>query len=334
MSGRGGIKSLLRYASGIASGTVLALGLLLMPGTARADAGLQLNPLRYDDVLSTDVVKNGYIDVSNPSDTTITVSAKVRGFKQADLDGNLVFFDDAQLTAGIIPGLTTFNLGPREAIRVVFSVDPKQIPRGGVYAAIFFQTVPAVTTGTTTFINETTNVGTLLMLQNGGSGVKTGQIASFSLPFLQTGAGLDGQVVYRNTNRNTGGVAFTPTLTSNVLPWGQGATLTGPFIMPSSARQFDFKRPGSYFGLLPVTLHDQQGGAAVTRWVFACTGWYQWLLLVLVIALVLYLVMRRRPRKAWTALILRRVRQAAAKLLRRRHKTEKRNIDGLSRKRD
>lgn len=311
----------------------------LVPAAALADAGLQLNPLRYDDVITGTVVKNGFIDVSNPSDTTVTIRTSVRGFKQADLAGNLSFFIDDALTAGIRPSLETFDLGPRESLRLVFSVDPSKLPQGGVYAAIFFTTIPPEAQSQATYIIETANVGSLLLFQNGGSDVKVGRIARFDLPLIQLGSGISGTVQFQNTNRNTGGVAFSPNLSSRVFPWGKSAKFTGPFVMPQSTREFTYQRAGSYFGLLPVTLSTTEGHFGITRWVLVCTGWYQWLLLVLLMTGAAYWLMNYRNRKTGgkgrKSGLIGGLKRIMAVLLRRNRKSAaKRPIDGLSRKSD
>ncbi len=295
----------MRHIGGVLAAAVLAA--LAWAPLARAEAGLQLVPLKYEDTLSGTQIKTGFIDVSNPSDTTVTVVTDVQGFRQADLDGNLAFFADDALKAGIVPDLKQFSLGPRESIRVMFQVNPVKLPRGGVYAALFFRTIPPAVKSNVSYIAEAANVGTLLMLQNGGTTEKVGEIIELKLPFWQFGRGLAGQVQYRNTNRNVGGAAFNPELESQVLPWGRQVKGLGPFIMPQTTRQFSFNRPGAYAGLLPVTVTDTTSGKHVTRWVLACTGWYQ-LAGLLVALLVLVWLMRRWLHRGLVALIRRRLR--------------------------
>jgi hypothetical protein len=285
-------------------------GLLLWAGPVQAEAGLQLNPLKYEDVITGNRVKTGFIDVSNPSDTTVVIITDVQGFRQADLDGNLAFFPDEQLKAGIKPGLDRFELGPRESIRVAFNVDPSKLPRGGVYAAVFFRTEPPTPEANVSYIAEAANVGTLLMLRNGEAGEQIGQVSGLRLPFWQFGRGLRGELEYHNTDRDRGGLAVRPALESRVTPWGRVHKLTGPFIMPQASRRFAFVRPGSYFGLLPVSVADGATGHAVTRWVFALTGWYQVLVLLLALAGGVWLALRRRWIKTtWLERMGRRLRR-------------------------
>src|SRR5476651_2681983 len=85
-------------------------GLLFAP-SARADVpGLQIAPLQYEDTLHAGQVKNGYVDVSNPGDSSVDITSSVKGFSQIDAQGNLKFFDDADLTNAITVGLSDFTL--------------------------------------------------------------------------------------------------------------------------------------------------------------------------------------------------------------------------------
>jgi hypothetical protein len=315
---------------------LLAVALLfatLLPAIpAEADVpGLQVNPLQYEDTLSTSTVKLGYIEVSNPSDTTITLESSVQGFRQIDNAGRLSFFDDPQISDGIKVDLAKFDLGSHEAIRVAFSVDPTKLPKGGVYAVIFFRTIPPTQSSGSSYVAESANIGTLLLLQNGGPGVHVGQVSRLNLPFWQFGSGISGTLDYRNTDRSTTAVGFKPVLTAQVLPWGSAPRLATGLVLPGSERQFAASRPGSYFGILPVTLTDIESHQNSTQWVFAITGWYQLLVLILVlVSMTLWIIarftkLRLRP---LAKQLLRRVR----KLLRRRQRKVMRSMDTISRK--
>ena len=257
----------------------------LLPAPAHAEVpGLQINPLKYEDTLETANVKRGYIDVANPGDTTITLQSQVQAFRQQDDEGRLAFFDDPQISDGIKVDLPNFELGPREAVRVAFSVDPVKLPKGGVYAVIFFRTIPPAQSSNASYVAESANIGTLLLLQNGPAGAHVGEISKLTLPFLQLGHGLKGSVSYRNTDRSQTAAGFSPTLSARVFPWGQSHKVASGLILPGSERRFEFVRTGSYFGLLPVTLTDTDSGQHRTVWVLALTGWYQWILLILIFA--------------------------------------------------
>jgi hypothetical protein len=288
----------MRLKSSLLIASLLMAPAALFSGSAEAAVpSLQVNPLEYQSTITGTDVRNGYVDVSNPTDTTINIQASVQGFRQDDLAGDLAFFQDSQVQQGIVLGLNQFTLGPRDAIRVTFSVDPTRLPKGGVYAAIFFRTVPPNQSSSSSFITESANIGTLLLLQN-GPGKAVGSITKLTLPFWQFGAGLTGQGRYMNTNNTAVPIAFSPKLTSHIWPWGKGAQFTGPLVLPGSTRQFSLTRSGSYFGLLPVSLTDQTTGQVVTSWVFACTGGYALGILFLVLFLGVifaYRLFRGRP---------------------------------------
>ena len=289
-----------------ATGPLLALAWLMAAPAASADVtGLQLNPLRIEDTLGT-TVKTGYIDVANPGDSTITVVTRVQGFRQNDLEGRLAFFDDADLAGGIKVSLEQFELGPREAVRVGFLVDPAKLPQGGVYASIFFQTIPPAQSSNTSYVSESAKVGTLLMLTNGLAGKHQGEISRLNVPLVQTGVGIGGQLTYRNTDRSRAPVGFNPALTTRVLPWGDPKAVATGLVLPGSSRQFEVVRPGAYFGLLPITVTDQDTGRSRTAWVLACTGWYQLAVPAVLITLVLLLVIFAHPLRRLLARLLRR----------------------------
>lgn len=275
--------------------STIALVLSLAPSAALADASLQLNPLKYEENLPDATVRQGFVEVSNPSDTSVTVTTSVQGFKQADLDGNLTFFDDAQLTSGIIPNLSSFILGPREAIRVTFSVNPSKLPKGGVYAVLFFRTQPEAASSNVSYLLESANVGTLLLLQNGPAGKVSGEISKLSFPLWQFGNGIKGAITYHNSDRNTGGSAVTPRLSVKIPFFGKGHPSASALVLPQSARNIPIALTGSYLGILPVQV-SAEGSPHRTAWIIACTGWYSYLLLVLMVggaALGIWQVVRR-----------------------------------------
>jgi len=311
----------------------ILLATLLPAVPAEADVpGLQVNPLQYEDTLTTSTVKLGYIEVSNPSDTTISLESSVQGFRQKDNQGRLSFFDDPQISTGIKVDLPKFDLGSHEAIRVAFSVDPVKLPKGGVYAVIFFRTIPPTQSSASSFVSESANIGTLLLLQNGGPGVHVGQITHFSLPFWQFGGGISGTLDYHNTDRSATAVGFKPALSAQVFPWGAAPRLATGLVLPSSERQFALSRPGSYFGLLPVTLTDADSHQNRTQWIFAITGWYQLLLLIVIFgAIGIWVVSRftKINKIAWARKLLTWLKR---RLGRRRPAPSKRSMDTISRK--
>ena len=317
-------------ALGVALVVALAAAALLGSHAARADVpGLQIAPLEYEDSLRTGVVKNGYIDVANPGDSQVDVISSVKGFSQIDTHGNLRFYDDPDLSSAITVGLPSFSLGPREAVRVGFTVDPAKLPQGGIYAAIFFRTQPPGQTSTSSFIAESANVGTILMLTNGTSTKHFGTITKLHVPFWQFGYGILGTFDFTNTDRTPHPVGFKPVLSARVLPWGSAPKLSTGLVLPGATRTFDLSRLGAFFGLLPVIVVDSDTHAWAVAWVFACTGWYAYAVLIIAALLLLYIVIRLLSRKH---LIPSRIR----KLFRRRKPRQRTQIfiDGIGPKSD
>lgn len=277
--------------------SLAAISLLLQAEPALAQTGLQVNPLKYEDKLKTDKVHSGFIDVANPGDSEVHIQASVQGFRQADLDGNLAFFDSASLRSAIKPGLSEFDIGPRESIRVSFTVEPTKLPKGGVYAVIFFRTVAPAATSTSNSIFESANIGTLLILQNGEDLPNLGQIHRARLPWVQLGSGITGDIEYKNLSPEANGSAFYPSLVSKIYPWGKASTIKGPFIMPGSTRRFSFEKTGAYIGIIPVIISDANTRSVKTTWVLAVTGWYRWLcpmVIVLIMAVAPWWLRRHR----------------------------------------
>jgi hypothetical protein len=266
--------------------------------SARADApSLQVSPLQYQDELKPGHIEQGYVDVSNPGDSEITVDSSVQGFRQVGTEGNLEFFTDPDTSAAIKVGLNNFILGPREAVRVVFNVDGSKLPQGGTYAAIFFRTQPPAQASSASFIAQSANVGTLLLLTNGPSTPHHATISRPKLGLWQFGNNLTpGSFLFTNTDHTPHPVGVRPELSVRVLPWGHAEGITGGLVLAGISRQFSFVRHGSYLGPLPVTVTDKLTGAHATAWIIACTGWYR-LILPAVLGLLVWLWWRRHRRK-------------------------------------
>jgi len=292
------------------------LAAALWSPVAHADApALQVAPLEYDDTLRAGHIEQGFVDVANPGDASIEVASQVRGFKQTGTSGDLEFFDDPDLARAITVSLTDFSLGAREAVRVTFTVDPAKLPAGGVYAAIFFRTVPPAQISNSSYVAESANVGMLLVLTNGTDTTHHGQLSRLDLPFWQFGSALSGSLQYRNTDAGAHPVGFTPRLTVRITPWGKARQLNTGLVLPGITREFPLVWRGDYFGPLPVIITDADTHTATVTWIFAYTGWSGlWVIIaaiVLVLAGATYFARRRR----------------------RKPTSVKRRLDGLSAKR-
>lgn len=276
---------------------LIVLGAAFVPAASLASVpSLKVAPLKFQESLVGPDTKIGYIDVSNPTDAAVTVKTSVQGMKQVNERGELAFFDDPALARGVTLASDTITLGPREAVRMPFSLDPRRLPQGGVYGAIFFQSTPTVSTVNANVVYQSVRVGSLLIIDNGGHGLKQGDLKA-RFGFLQFGSGLTGSVRYHNTGKAPKAIAFNPTIQTKVWPWGSWQYTTGPLVFPGNTRPFSVTKTGSYFGLLPVQVRDTATGRHHTVVVVAVTGWGRALLAILIIA-ALWLYLRWHKKKS------------------------------------
>ncbi len=247
--------------------------LLAFPNAVHAAIpAIQVSPLKYQDTLVGTTSKLGFVDVSNPSDTTISLHSEVEAFRQINLSGDLQFYPDDAITQGITVSATDFDLGPREADRIAFTINPQKLPKGGVYAVIFFSTTPKPAETAGTVIMQSAKAGTLLILDNGGAGKKVGKISHSHLPLLQLGGGLEGSLSYSNTGPPPGAIAYNPTIGLKAAWWGGRSYVNGPLIFPGNTREFSFTKPGNYIGIIPLLLLDKDTGHQSLQLIFAITG--------------------------------------------------------------
>jgi hypothetical protein len=265
---------------------VICAGSMSLPANALS---LKMQPLLYSDTLDKGELKNGSIDISNPTTETLTLNTSVQAFKQIDSDGNLTFYDDPRITAGLRPDLKEFTLKPGEAIHLVFQLDANKLPSGDVFAALFVSTKqpPAK------IPRQVIRLGTLFTLVNGSPGERHAAITSIQAPFFTYGGGLT--VVYRVANLATGGVSsgFYPKVDVALQPFGGKQTVTSPLVFAGNSRTVKVRFEGDRLGI--YQLSAMTGDSVATRWAVVVTGFWTWLLPSAVgLAIVLVLIWRRR----------------------------------------
>lgn len=255
--------------------------------------GVQLRPLLYHEFIEPGEKKKGYVDVSNPTNSPLTLRTEVQSFKQVDAEGTLEFFDVEYLPEGVVPDLEEFTLGPKEAMRLYFLIDSAKLPPGDVFAVLFIQTVADGSSG----VAQAVRAGTLMVLENGETGPRDAELRGLDLSFLQIGERISGSVKVKNAADPNKSTAFFPELTFALGPWfEQSTSKQGPLVFAGIERMIDFSVPSNHFGFYELTVSSH--GAEVSRWLFVITGWWRWVVLsVLVgigIGLLVWLMLRRK----------------------------------------
>ncbi len=249
--------------------------------------GLKTAPLEYKTTLKKDERQQGFIDISNPSYQSVTIRTSVQAFKQIDNQGGLQFFDDKQISLGIKPDLDQFTLGPREAVRMSFTINSANLPKGDVYAAIFFTSdVQQPRNG----VGQLVRVGTILSIVNQSPGARDAEISKLSIPFLQLTNTIKG--TYRVKNTSSKGTGFYPDVTVSAWPAGKAKTMQSTLVFAGRERQNDF----SYSTGMGIHLVEVGYGASKkSQWVVTLPAWaIIVLLLIIVVFGVEYLLYKKR----------------------------------------
>lgn len=254
--------------------------------------GLKVAPLDYTVSLQKGEKQKGFIDLSNPTGTTLRVKSSVQAFRQTDDRGSLTFFDNEQVSAGIVPDLDEFELGPREAVRMYFLVDGTRLPKGDVFAAIFFTTVPAKQAAGVT---ELVRLGTLLSITNGTPGQRQAEVADLDVPFIQFGDKLSGTYRVRNTADPEQSTGFYPSVVISVEPFYHEMVQRGRLVFAGRTRENSFELPSSRLGFYKVSA--QFGDSKKEQWVLALNGTSLAVFGVIVVILIAFILTRKKTRK-------------------------------------
>lgn len=271
----------------------------LIAGTVKAAApAVKIAPLKYQESIPLDKPKTGFVDVSNPATEKIILTPEIQAFRQIGTQGELEFYNDEAVQAGITINIQEFELGPREAARITFSIDPKKLRPGGVYAAIFFKTRPALTAAAGNQVMASARAGSLLILDIGAGGTKSGRISKVNVNRFNFGNSLRGAFEYTNTANGALPIAFNPKFTVKYGLLGGKTSAAGPLVLPKSTRSISFTKNGSYFGIVPITVEDATGSSKpVTAYALAITGFWRWVVMLLVAAVFVTMLLNRRAKK-------------------------------------
>lgn len=249
--------------------------------------GLKIAPLEYKTTLKANERQTGFIDVSNPTGQSVHVRTSVQAFKQIDNDGGLQFYDDELVAKGIHSGISEFELGPREALRIFFTIDSSILPRGDIYAAIFFTTDP---TTPRNGVGQLVRAGTILSIVNQNPGSRSADVTGVSLPLLQFSDTAKGTFKLKNTGPVDSG--FYPTVTVSSWPNGKERKVESPLVFGGRERKHDFEL-STGFGIHYVKVGYD--GSEKGQWIVTIAPWMLIaLILVLLIAGIELLLYKRR----------------------------------------
>ena len=266
------------------------LGVILVSMLYASPAGavaIKIAPLEYRTELGSGASQRGFVDVSNPSSQKLTVNINVQGFRQIDDQGGLQFFPSDQLSAGIVPELKTVELGPREALRLYFTISGPVLPHGDVFAAIL-ATVPA---DPTHGIGTSARVATLLSIVNGSPGPRQAKITDLRVPLWQLGDRIVANFRLQNPAPASASGGFYPTITVRAIGYFS-ETVQGPLVFSGRSRSVSFQKAGSYLGLVKIRVayKDQ----ATEAYSLVVTGYWRWVIPLVLVGLAVVLWASRR----------------------------------------
>ncbi len=257
-------------------------------------ASLKIAPLQYRESLGVGEKKKGYIDVSNPTSQPIKLNVDVQAFKQINNKGELTYFDNEQIRAGIKTDFDTIDLQPRQALRMVFLVDGTKLPKGNIFATIFFTTLNTEASQSTQQIR----LGTILSITNQTPPSQRVSVTAHNIPLLQLGDTLSGKVTIKNTGdpKKEGGIY--PKVTFKIAPlFAAEYTYEAKLVFPGIARENQFSFPSNRVGIYRVSVQDNRGNELAQQWVVALTGWTRLLFVGVVCIAVGYALHRRNQRE-------------------------------------
>lgn len=271
----------------------LVVATAFLGGPAHA-IGLRVAPVEYRATLSGNEKKKGVIDITNPDETeTIVVGVVAQGFRQINSAGDVEYFDDSRISAGLIPDLTSFSLKPHETMRMYFLLDGTKLPSGDVFAALVFRTKPVENLVQTGVVNEL-KVGVLFSVVNGSAGDRQAEISSLNVPFWQLSGEVKGSYSVKNTS-DTKGAGFFPEVMVALNPFTRSSTVTSPLVFPGIERSKEFSLSTDRFGFYKLSVTFE--GSTKEQWVFVASPWQLRLIALSVVLVAGWLLVRSLYRR-------------------------------------
>lgn len=266
---------------------IVSAAISLIGSTITRAQSLEIRPTIYQNIrLEKGERKKAFVDVHNRSTTTQVINMKVRAFRQVDDSGALKFYDDERLTSGIILDLHEFELRGGEVIRIYFMMDGAKLPEGDVFASIFAQTFPPNEP-----VAQSVQVGSLLTIINGTPTPHTADVTLLQATPLQIGESVTARFSLTNPADEHQATGFFPSVTVRMWPYGE-RVVKGPLLFAGRTRTIEYREPGNYVG--PIRFEVDAGGEKATQLLFVVTGFWRWLLPLLIAGgVVIFLTARR-----------------------------------------
>lgn len=227
------------------AGGILAIIGVLFPAPAGA---VRVVPLKYDVQLASGQTKKGFVDITNTEPAKMKFDFSVQAFKQVNGNGDLQFFDDEKIKAGIMLDYASYELEPHQTLRLVFLVDGTKLASGDSYAAIFASTGPAGGAAA-----QSARAGTLLLVQNGSAGDHRAEITGITVSPLQIGSAITGLYTVKNTADSKKSTGFSPRVDISVDPIHKNSVQPSTLVFAGIERSNPFTIQTERFGFYKVT---------------------------------------------------------------------------------
>lgn len=234
---------------------------LLLAQTAHA---VKVAPLSYNIELAQGQKKKGFIDVTNNQPIKVKFTFTVQAFKQINAQGDLQFFDDEKIRAGIALDYNAFEIEPGQTLRLAFLADGAKLPTGDSFGAIFATPAPREGAGATAV-----RVGTILTIQNGAPAEHNAEITGLTLPFFQVGSAIKGTYAIKNTSDPLKSAGFMPKVELTVDPIHKYSINQSSLVFAGIERQNSFSIQTNRFGFYRVKATF--GGSSKESMVFFAT---------------------------------------------------------------
>lgn len=146
---------------------------------------IQIAPLKYEENLNLGDVKEGTIDVMNPTTKDEMIQVEATSLKMTGINGQLEFYND-QKSQGFEKFITfdsnQFLLPAGEGKKVKFRLGiPISASSGAYFGAVFFRLVPDSIDSSESKAIATGQAGTIFLLTVGQGDVRSGKLDSFNI---------------------------------------------------------------------------------------------------------------------------------------------------------